>query len=223
MSNNQHFDPTKPVVVSQPVSTGPTSEAGKAISSRNAMRHGCCATETLLLSTESAADLKALEAAWLKAYAPADEAERQLARFLRYKTAHTNNVHKCRKAIEDYRKSRLAQTTSQQKLAISQERLKTSQRKNKPEPTWKEHLENMRQQAVNLGYGPSTPSTQLTAASTTRGTTTSKIQRHPSPSPNSTSTILFPRQNHLSACGPRRVCCLYQPPRPKKNTADLSA
>ena len=191
------FDSSKPMVVSQPVSTGPTSDAGKAISSRNAMRHGCCATETLLLPTESASDLKALEAAWLKAYSPADEAERhlvaelvqndwflqrstrayasveadlyavapnptdwteqqqrKLGRFLRYKTAHSNNVHKSRKAIEDYRKARLVQSAGQQKLAISQERLKTSQRKNKPEPSWKEHLENMRQQAVSLGYAP---------------------------------------------------------------------
>ena len=57
---------------------GPTTEEGKAISSRNAMKHGCCAAQTLLLPGESLNDLQALEATWVRAYSPATEAERHL-------------------------------------------------------------------------------------------------------------------------------------------------
>ena len=65
------FDPTKPVILSP----GPTSEAGKAISSRNATRHGCCALDTLVLLTENVADLKSLEESWYRSYQPKDTTE----------------------------------------------------------------------------------------------------------------------------------------------------
>jgi hypothetical protein len=179
-----HTDPTKPVVVAPP-SSDPSP------SSRNAMKHGCCANNTLLLSTESEEDLKALEVLWLKAYNPATEAERhlvqelvhadwllqratrayadveaglyaqnpnpidwteaqerKLGRFLRYKTAHTNNVLKCRKAVEDYRKARAAEQSKHQKL-------EAIKKKNNPTiVSWKEQLEQMRQKAIELGYTP---------------------------------------------------------------------
>jgi len=54
MSNQKPFDPTKPVVISNP-STGPRTEAGKATASRNSLKHGCCA-DTLVLPTENPAD-----------------------------------------------------------------------------------------------------------------------------------------------------------------------
>ncbi len=192
------FIPNRSIIVSSP---GPTSDTGKSISSRNSMKHGCCAVDTLLLPNESAEDLKALETSWLKAYNPNSEAERHLVaelvqadwmlqrttrtyldleaklyaespnpldwtepqqrtlgRFLRYKTAHANTVHKCRKAIEDYRKARIFEKTSAEKSELAQERLKAFKekqaQKNRPEPTWKEHLEGMRQKAIALGYTP---------------------------------------------------------------------
>ena len=189
---HHNFDPTKPIVASP----GPTTQAGKAISSRNAMKHGCCA-ETLILKNENIEDYKALEATWFKAYSPKDEAEKHLVqelansdwflqratrnyaeaearimettpdilawtedqhkslvRFLRYRTTHTNTVAKHRKAIEDYRKKRAAEKRVEAKVSTAEVRLKAVQEKNKPEPTWKEHLAGMRQQAVALGYTP---------------------------------------------------------------------
>ena len=164
------------------------------------MKHGCCASDTLLLPTESAEDLKAIEVIWLKAYNPTTEAERhlvqelaqadwflqrstrayadveaglysanphpvdwteaqerKLGRFLRYKIAHTNNVIKCRKAVEDYRKARLNERASEQKSAIAQERLKNAQKKANPAVDWKQHLANMRAQAIYLGFTPPDP------------------------------------------------------------------
>lgn len=67
MSTNK-FDPTKPIVVS-----GGHTEAGKQISSRNAVKHGCCAIGTLILKNENIEDYKALEATWFKAYSPKDD------------------------------------------------------------------------------------------------------------------------------------------------------
>jgi hypothetical protein len=52
---------------------GPTSEAGKAISSRNATRHGCCALDILILPTENIEEFKALEAVWFNTYQPHSE------------------------------------------------------------------------------------------------------------------------------------------------------
>ena len=189
----ENIDPTKPIVVS----SGARSEAGKAISSRNATKHGLCATETLILPNENIADFQALEATWLNSYSPQDEAEthlihqlaqadwvlqranrtytqveaktfatqpdptewteqqhKTLTRFLRYRTAHTNTVAKLRKAIEDYRRNRSLHQLRDEKLSLTQVRLKAVQEKHKPEPTWKEHLEGMRQKAIALGYTP---------------------------------------------------------------------
>ena len=47
--------------------TGPTSEEGRAISSRNAIRHGMCA-KTLILLHESEGDWLLLLKTWLEAY-----------------------------------------------------------------------------------------------------------------------------------------------------------
>jgi hypothetical protein len=143
------FDPSKPKIVAGP-------PPAPSPSSRNAMKHGCCANNTLLLSTESEEDLKALEVIWLKTYNPTSEAERhlvqelahadwflqrathsyndvesglyksnpspaewteqqdrKLGRYLRYKTAHTNNVIRCQKRVEDFRKARLAEKSAE--------------------------------------------------------------------------------------------------------------
>jgi guanylate kinase len=77
--------------------------------------------------------------------------QRTLGRFQRYKTAAANHMARCKKAIEDFRKY-------QQTLEINEERLKTARKKNDTKPaaemSWKEHLEQMRQQAMALGYTP---------------------------------------------------------------------
>ena len=78
---HEKFDPTKPIVISQPVSCGPKTIEGKQISSRNALRHGCCA-DTLILKNENIEDYKALEATWFKAYSPKDDAEKHLVQEL---------------------------------------------------------------------------------------------------------------------------------------------
>ena len=195
--NNDKFDPTKPVVIANPA-TGPKTNIGKAISSRNSTKHGCCA-DTLILKNENIEDYKALEATWFQAYSPKDDAEKHLVQelansdwflsnaplattltpkpeswkppqtsslgtedqrqilgplSLRYRTAHTNTVAKLRKAIEDYRKKRAAEKLVEAKVSTAEVRLKAVQEKNKPEPTWKEHLEGMRQKAIALGYTP---------------------------------------------------------------------
>ena len=170
-------------------------------SSKNAIKHGCCAVDTLLLPTESADDLHTLETIWHKSYNPSTEAERhlvqelahadwflqratrkyadveaglytavpnpmdwteqqerKLGRFLRYKTAHTNNVIKCRKAVEDYRKARLTEKSNNDKAALAKERFEFQKKKARPaEPTWKEHLKGMRQQAMDMGFIPPDP------------------------------------------------------------------
>ena len=183
--------------------TGPTSDAGKATSSRNATKHGCCSNETIL-ATESIEDFKALEQAWFRAYHPKEQAEmrlihqlieadwfleraniavinieaqlyatepnplnwteaqqKTLARFLRYQTARTNLVIKHRRAIEDYRKDRAAEITRTQtakdkaeRLDISKSKLEFAKQKNNPIPDFGEHLEQMRQRAIKLGFTP---------------------------------------------------------------------
>jgi hypothetical protein len=80
-----------------------------------------------------------------------EEEQRTLGRFQRYKTAHTNNVIKCRKAIEDFRKARMAENAVAEKSALAQERLKATQKRSGP-PDWKQHLRDMRKQAIALGY-----------------------------------------------------------------------
>jgi hypothetical protein len=181
-------------------STGPITAEGKAVSSRNALQHGCCATATHILPHENPADFKTLEATWCRAYSPSTEPERhlvqllviadwqlqrvtkahidveaqlyaqspnpadwteqqerKLGRHLRYKTAQTNIFLKCRKAVEDYRKARLTENANAEKLNMSRERLATYKQKNKPEQTWTEHLEEMRQKAIRLGFTPPDP------------------------------------------------------------------
>ena len=83
--------------------------------------------------------------------------ERKLGRHLRYRTAQTNLVTKARKAVEDFRKARLTEKANSEKLSIQQERLKVYKFKNRPEPNWKEHLENMKAKAISLGFTPPDP------------------------------------------------------------------
>jgi hypothetical protein len=54
---------------------------GKNISSKNAIRHGCCA-DTLILKSESQDDYNALEATWFQAYKPKSDAEKHLVQEL---------------------------------------------------------------------------------------------------------------------------------------------
>ena len=88
-----------------------------------------------------------------------EEQQRTMGRFLRYKTAHANNVARCRKAIEDYRKSRTTVTVQQQKIDLNNVRLKSAQQRNQAAAPvdWKQHLANMRAQAISLGYTPPDP------------------------------------------------------------------
>jgi arginine utilization protein RocB len=73
--------------------------------------------------------------------------QRTLGRFLRYKTAHANAVARCRKALDDDRKSRLAER-------LTEERIKVAQKKASPVVDWKQHLKNMRTQAEVMGFVP---------------------------------------------------------------------
>ncbi len=161
----------------------------------NALKHGCCAVDTLLLPTERIEDLQALEAIWQKSYNPTTEAERhlvqelahadwflqratrayanveaglykanpnpaewteqqdrKLGRYLRYKTAHTNNVIRCQKRVEDYRKARAAEKANLEKSAIAIERLKKLQQQNSGVIDWQQKLKNMRAEAVARGF-----------------------------------------------------------------------
>jgi len=167
-------------------------------SSKNAIKHGCCAVDTLLLPTERIEDLQALENIWHKSYNPTSEAERhlvqelahadwflqratrafasveaelyqanpnpaewteaqdrKLGRYLRYKTAHANNVIKCQKRVEDHRKARLVEKAAAEKSAIAIERLKKLQKDATVD--WKQHLKNMRDEAIGLGFHPPEP------------------------------------------------------------------
>jgi hypothetical protein len=54
---------------------GPRTEAGKETSSRNAVKHGCCSTDTLLVGDETLDQFQALEAMWFQSYSPKDELE----------------------------------------------------------------------------------------------------------------------------------------------------
>ena len=54
---------------------------GKTISSKNAMRHGCCA-DTLILKSENQDDYNSLEATWFQAYKPSNDAEKHLVQEL---------------------------------------------------------------------------------------------------------------------------------------------
>jgi len=82
-----------------------------------------------------------------------EASQRTLGRFLRYKTANANTVIRCRKAIEDYRKSRANEKLSAEKLNLAQERTKAAaQKKDTPIVDWQQHLRNMRAEAVARGF-----------------------------------------------------------------------
>ena len=96
---HKKFNPSKPILISSPIATGPITEAGKHISSRNATKHGCCSTETLILATESTEEFKSLENTWFRAYEPTAEIEVHLVRqlvhadwFLQRATRHCAQV-----------------------------------------------------------------------------------------------------------------------------------
>jgi hypothetical protein len=55
---------------------------GRAVSARNAVKHGCCADDTLILKCESVEDYLALEATWFQAYKPKTDAEKHLVQEL---------------------------------------------------------------------------------------------------------------------------------------------
>jgi hypothetical protein len=61
-------------------STGPRTDAGKQTSSRNAIKHGCCSNETLIIAAagETIEQFQALEATWFQTYRPSTELETHL-------------------------------------------------------------------------------------------------------------------------------------------------
>jgi hypothetical protein len=61
-------------------STGPRTDAGKQTSARNAIKHGCCSNETLVIAAagETIEQFQALESTWFQAYDPATELETHL-------------------------------------------------------------------------------------------------------------------------------------------------
>ena len=78
-------EPINPTIKNPNQSTGPTSEAGKATSSRNALKHGSCSFATLILASESMDDFLALEKQWFQGYgvnpdAPDTDHEAELIR-----------------------------------------------------------------------------------------------------------------------------------------------
>jgi arginine utilization protein RocB len=81
-----------------------------------------------------------------------EQEQRTLGRFLRYKTAHANTIARCRKALDDDRKSKLNEKAAAEKSALTQERIKVAQKKASPIVDWKQKLRDMRAQAVALGY-----------------------------------------------------------------------
>jgi hypothetical protein len=76
--HNQPFDQAPP----PNNQGGPRTDIGKAISSRNATRHGCCSEDLLILPHENIDDYQALEATWFRAYTPEDDAEKRLVQQL---------------------------------------------------------------------------------------------------------------------------------------------
>jgi hypothetical protein len=81
-----------------------------------------------------------------------EQNHRTLARFLRYRTTHTNTVAKHRKAIEDYRKNRAQEAAQAQTMQHKDEKMAMTKQKNKPKPTIEETLVEMRETAIRLGY-----------------------------------------------------------------------
>ena len=197
MSKDKNCPWSKPIQ-SKPAEANPESPVNP--SSRNALKHGCCAVSTLILPHESEADYKTLTATWCQAYNPQSDLERhlvqelinadwllqrttiayaqveadlytlnpnpsgwsetherKLGRYLRYRTAQANLVAKARKAVEDFRKSRLAEKVQSEKQTIAEERLIVYKLKNRPEANWKEHLQSMKEKAIAMGFTPPAP------------------------------------------------------------------
>jgi len=76
----------------------------------------------------------------------ADE-QRTLGRFLRYKTAHANTVARCRKALDDDRKTRLNEKLMEVRIKKSENSFKSG-----APMDWQQHLRNMRDEAVARGF-----------------------------------------------------------------------
>jgi len=88
-----------------------------------------------------------------------EEDRRTLMLFLRYKTAHANTLHRCRKTLEDFRKQRFNELMQASQVELYTQRIIAARRKNeapskRSEPTWKEKLQEMRNQAIAMGYTP---------------------------------------------------------------------
>ncbi len=86
-----------------------------------------------------------------------EQQQRTFGRFQRYQTAKANLFNQAKKAVEDHRKARQAELDRAAKLALLEERLKAFKKKNnQKEPTWQEHLDDMKKQAISLGFTPPT-------------------------------------------------------------------
>jgi hypothetical protein len=62
--------------------TFPGGFAKTSASARNAVKHGCCAGDTLFLKTERIEGYKALEITWVQSYKPKSEAEKHMVQEL---------------------------------------------------------------------------------------------------------------------------------------------
>src|ERR1700722_19736352 len=72
-----------PITVPRPSPVGaPYTLQGREISARNAITHGLCADNTLILSHEKLEDYEALQTTWFEAYNPHDKAEIRLVQLL---------------------------------------------------------------------------------------------------------------------------------------------
>jgi len=74
MIENIEVNTPESVATPKPNLGGPSSPEGRAISSKNATKHGCTAN-TLILEHESVEDYKALAETWFKVYQPKDKLE----------------------------------------------------------------------------------------------------------------------------------------------------
>ena len=73
---DQNFPPTRPAVKRHP-QTGPCTPEGKAVSSQNALQHGCRSAKTLL-NDEDPAEFESLVACWFEHYQPQSPVETSL-------------------------------------------------------------------------------------------------------------------------------------------------
>ena len=83
-------------------STGPKTPAGKARSSRNALRHGL-ASDQIVLDTESEADFQALLAGYLDHYQPADPIEQTLVEEAAVAAWRLRRIRTLETVLFDYR------------------------------------------------------------------------------------------------------------------------